>query len=144
MNKQNIFYADDDMDDLDFFKEIVESYGDAFQVYTQDNGVDLLTALQTPPPHPNVIFLDINMPGMNGLEVLRLVRQNEKHKALPVIMFSTSHDDHIIDEARKLGASYYLPKSGDFKKLRQSIEHVLSINWSDFKTNENNFVHQYQ
>lgn len=144
MNKQNIFYADDDVDDLDFFKEIVENFGTDFRVYTKDNGSDMILALETPPPHPSVVFLDINMPGMNGLEVLKSVRQNEQHKGLPIVMFSTSRDEGIIDEARKLGASYYLPKSGDFKKLRQSIEHVLSINWGNFITTEQNFVYQYQ
>lgn len=144
MNKQNIFYADDDVDDLDFFREIVEEIGDDFRVFTKDNGNDLLNALETPPPHPNVVFLDINMPGINGLDILKVVRQNENHKGLPIVMFSTSNDEAVIDRARQLGASYYLPKSGDFKKLKKSLEHVLSIQWNSFIPTEQNFVYQYQ
>lgn len=144
MSMQNIFYADDDVDDLNFFREIVEDIDNGFSVFTNNSGNDLLVALETPPPHPSVIFLDINMPGINGLDVLKAVRQNKNHKGLPVVMFSTSNDEAIIDKARLLGASYYLPKSGDFKKLRKSIEHVLSINWGNFITTEQNFVYQYQ
>ncbi len=141
---QNIFYADDDVDDLNFFREIVEDLDNGFSVFTNVNGNDLLVALDTPPPHPSVIFLDINMPGINGLDVLKVVRQNENHKSLPVVMFSTSNDEAIINKARQLGASYYLPKSGDFNKLKQSLEHVLSIQWSNFIPTEHNFVYQYQ
>ncbi|KGO91975.1 response regulator [Flavobacterium subsaxonicum] len=136
-----IFYADDDQDDLEFFKEIVGEIGEHYNVVTQSNGEELLKAINNPPPHPYVVFLDINMPGITGLEVLKKLRADNQHKELPVVMFSTSKDDDIIEKSRQLGASYYMPKSGMFDQLRQSIAHALSINWRSFSANDKNFVY---
>lgn len=142
-NDLTIFYTDDDQDDLDFFKEIVSEINTSYNVITQNNGLELLHALDNPPPNPYVIFLDINMPGINGLDVLKKVRESAKHKSLPIVMFSTSNDDVIIEKSRSLGASFYMPKSGIFENLKKSIEHALSINWAGFKPNDNNFVYTY-
>ncbi|MFP9114254.1 response regulator [Flavobacterium sp. RHBU_3] len=144
MERLTIFYTDDDLEDLDFFREIVDSLGEQYEVVTQNSGMDLLHALHNPPPHPYLIFLDINMPGMNGLETLKRVRENDTHRLMPIIMISTSNDISIIEKARLFGATYYLPKSGDFDKLKNSIEYVLSVNWGSFITTDKNFVyHNY-
>lgn len=136
-----IFYADDDPDDLEFFKEIVSEIGTHYNVVTQSNGAELLHAIENPPPHPYVVFLDINMPGINGLEVLKKLRSGERHNRLPIVMFSTSNDDEIIERSRELGATYYMPKSSIFDNLKKSIEHALSINWVNFNPNSQNFVY---
>lgn len=141
MKKLIIFYTDDDLEDLDFFREIVDSLGEQYDVVTQNNGEQLLHALENPPPHPYLIFLDINMPGMNGLETLKKVRENDRLKLMPVVMISTSNDTAIIEKARLYGATYYLTKSGDFDKLKNSIKHVLSINWGSFIPTDKNFVY---
>ena len=138
-----IFYTDDDQDDLDFFKEIVSEIDSSYNVITQNNGLELLHALNNPPPTPYLIFLDINMPGINGLDVLKKVRESASHKSLPIVMFSTSNDESIIEKSRKLGATYYMPKSGVFDNLKKSIEHALSINWAGFIPTDKNFLYTY-
>lgn len=143
MNKYTIFYADDDLDDLDFFREIVENLDVDVDLVTQQNGLEVLHALNNPPPNPHLIFLDINMPGMTGFDVLKRVRESEKHKDLPVVMFSTSSDSQTIEKSRELGASFYVPKSSVFEQLKKSIEHALTINWNSFVPNEKNFVYSY-
>lgn len=138
-----IFYTDDDQEDLDFFREIIESI-DAdvdVTVHTQNNGHELLSALDNPPPTPHLVFLDINMPGLTGLEILKHVRNKLNNTTLPIVMFSTSNDSRIIEKSRELGATYYMTKSGVFDQLRQSIEHALKINWNTFIPNEKNFVY---
>lgn len=142
MNSElTIFYTDDDQEDIDFFREIIDIIDTNVKVVTQRNGEELLHALDNPPPTPYLVFLDINMPGMNGLETLRRMRESEKHKDLPVVMFSTSSDDITIQQSKDLGASFYVPKSGAFDKLKKSIEHTLKINWDKFTVETNDFVY---
>lgn len=136
-----IFYTDDDQEDLDFFREIIDIIDADVNVVTQNNGQQLLHALENPPPTPHLIFLDINMPGMNGLEILKKLRSSYQHKNLPVIMFSTSNDEQIIEKSRELGASYYVPKSGIFEHFKKSIEHALAMDWSGFMPTNKNFVY---
>ena len=142
-NECTIFYTDDDQDDLEFFMEIIETLDANINVVTQNSGNQLIHALENPPPHPTIVFLDINMPGMTGLETLKKVRESEKHHNIPVIMLSTSSDEDAIKQSRELGASYYVTKSGIFDHLKKSIEHALQINWGSFIPNEKNFVYTY-
>ncbi|MBN3583609.1 response regulator [Algoriphagus aestuarii] len=140
-DKLTIFYTDDDIDDLEFFKTIVKMITDKYAVVTHMNGKQLLHALDNPPPNPYLLFLDINMPGMNGIEVLQTLRNSEKHASLPIIMFSTTKDETIIEKTRALGANYFVPKAGNFKLLRESIEHTLNINWNSFIADNSNYLY---
>lgn len=141
--KFTIFYTDDDQDDLEFFREIVDIIDDNIEVVTQTNGQQLMHALDNPPPHPYLIYLDLNMPGLNGLEILKRVRSSSSHNKLPVIIFSTSKDEITIERTRQLGASYYLPKTGIFENLKKSIEHTLKMDWAGFIPNKTNFVYNF-
>ncbi|MBB4801552.1 CheY-like chemotaxis protein [Flavobacterium nitrogenifigens] len=82
---------------------------------------------------PDVIFLDLNMPRKNGIECLIEIKENEKLKHLPVIIFSTSLDSEIVNNLYQKGASYYIRKPGEFSKLKTVIEKALTI------ASENNF-----
>lgn len=135
-----IFYTDDDKDDLQFFTEIVDEINVNYNVVTQNNGQQLLDALDNPPPTPYMIFLDINMPGMNGLETLQKIRENNVNT--PIVMFSTSNDDTIIEQSRNLGANFYVTKSSMFDELKKSIERTLAIDWRSFIPTKNNFIIQ--
>jgi len=138
-----IFYTDDDQDDIEFFREIINSFGNGYSLVTQNNGDQLLHSLNNPPPHPHLLFLDINMPGLNGLEVLKKIRESRNPENLPIVMFSTSGDVNTINKSRELGANYYVQKSNVFDQLKKSIEHTLAINWGSFIPTENNFIYNH-
>jgi len=138
-----IFYTDDDQDDIEFFREIINSFGSSYSLVTQNNGDQLLHALNNPPPHPHLLFLDINMPGLNGLEVLKKIRESRNPENLPIVMFSTSGDVNTINKSRELGANYYVQKSNVFDQLKRSIEYTLAINWGSFVPTENNFIYNH-
>ncbi|MDB5296428.1 MAG: hypothetical protein JWO31_2411, partial [Phycisphaerales bacterium] len=59
-----------------------------------------------------LVLLDRNMPGMDGLEVLRRLRADPRHRDLPVVMFSAAGDSWSVAEARRLGATDFLTKGG--------------------------------
>jgi len=135
-----IFYTDDDLDDLDFFTEVVDSIGN-INLVTQNNGKKLLEALHNPPPSPSILFLDLNMPGISGFDVLTEIRNSASWKNLPIIIISTSNDDKIIDKSLNLGANFYITKPNDFVSLKKSIEHSINVNWNSFMPNKDNFVY---
>ena len=136
-----IFYTDDDQDDLDFFAEVVEDMGIKLNLVTQNNGHKLIDALQNPPPNPHIVFLDLNMPGINGFQILQQLRATDKFKNLPIVVFSTSNDDFIIAKSMDLGASFYVNKPSNYAILKQSIQYALNINWNTFVTTRENFLY---
>jgi len=139
-----IFYTDDDNDDLDFFKDVTSAIDDNITVVTHDRGDKLLQALNNQPPSPQIIFLDLNMPGKNGFEVLKDIKNKEEWKDIPVVIFSTSSDEQSISKSRELGASYYLPKQSSFEAFKKSISHTLTINWKTFIPSPTNFIYRTQ
>jgi CheY-like chemotaxis protein len=76
--------------------------------------------------NPDVILLDMRMPGINGLEVLQTLKENQLTKSIPVLVLSNDYDDVIEDSALKAGASEYLVKSQfDPDDLVEKIENYL-------------------
>ena len=109
MTNLTIFYTDDDEDDLSIFADAVESLPEKIQLNTYNGGDKLLTAIYNPPPKPHVIFLDLNMPGKTGFDVLAELRNSDK-KDIPVIIFSTSNEPGIIERCLTLGANLFITK----------------------------------
>ncbi|WP_035694510.1 response regulator [Flavobacterium soli] len=140
-NEFTIFYTDDDAEDLEFFTEVTNAIGDHLNLVTQDNGKKLLHDLENPPPNPHIVFLDLNMPGISGFDVLQQLRSSDDFKNLPIVIFSTSSDERVIAKSRELGASYYVSKPTDFSLLKKTIQHALSINWDTFIPSKENFVY---
>ena len=136
-----IFYADDDFEDLDFFTEVTNIIDREITVVTHDCGDKLIAALRNPPPSPHIIFLDLNMPGRNGFDILEELKTTENLKGIPVVIFSTSNDAVNIARSRSLGANLYLPKLPSYAAFKKSIEDTLKINWDTFKPNASNFLY---
>lgn len=125
-----IFLVDDDADEISFFTFAIQKIGkpDAFRAMT--NGGDLIDYLSKPGNKlPAIIFLDINMPGMSGLDVLKLVRQKYNQFLLPVAIYATAVDQKEVKTAAALGANLFIRKPGDIKALSSIIENALSRNW---------------
>src|ERR1035437_9311690 len=102
----NILLADDDTDDCNFFKKALEELSLSTHLTTVHDGEELMSYLSENSEHlPHVLFLDINMPRKNGLECLAEIKQNEKLKDIPVVMFSTSNSWDKISELFKTGAN---------------------------------------
>lgn len=141
MTNLTIFYTDDDEDDLSIFADAVESLPEKIQLKTYNGGDKLLTAIYNPPPTPHVIFLDLNMPGKNGFDVLTELRNSEK-KDIPVIIFSTSNEPGIIEKCRLLGANLFITKPVLMRDIVKSIEHALQINWKEFVPDTKSFVYK--
>ncbi|MGV9004941.1 response regulator [Flavobacterium sp.] len=112
---------DDDEDDKFFFKEATEAMNTSCECLEASDGVDALKQLRKIEILPNFIFLDVNMPRMDGRECLTELKKDEKLKNIPVIMYSTSFSKESIEEFRILGSSHYLYKPTDMNKLPEQI-----------------------
>jgi len=80
-----------------------------------------------PPPH--VVLLDLYLPKVNGLEVLRRMKADSRTQAIPVVVLTASERDRDIDESRRLGAESYIVKPVDFLSFTQ-VTPQLKLSWS--------------
>jgi CheY-like chemotaxis protein len=126
---KNIFLADDDADDRMFFEDALKKVNIPTQLTLSNNGLQLMSNLQILAVHPppDVIFLDINMPLKNGLDCLKEIRETPKLKEIPVVIFSTSKNDDIVDKTYQQGANYYICKPRSFPLLVKAIETALNL-----------------
>ena len=142
MNDITIFYTDDDEDDLSIFADAVESLEKKIILQTYTGGDKLLKAIYNPPPKPNVVFLDLNMPGKNGFDILTELRNSDIKIDIPIIIFSTSNEPGIIEKCRSLGANYFVTKPVLMSDIVKIINFTLEIDWKNFITTEQNFVYK--
>lgn len=124
MRYKNILQIDDDYDDCDFFLEALEEVSSA--AYTAiHNPVQALQKLVCKEIHPDLIFLDINMPVMNGMELLIEMNKKEVIKNIPVIIFSTSIPSDIENKLQGLGAVGYYIKPNDFGTMKTILRNIV-------------------
>jgi CheY-like chemotaxis protein len=92
---------------------------------TAINGADGFEKLNTDEAPPNVIFLDLNMPVMNGTEFLRKIKAIDKLKNIPIVILSTSSEEWAIKEVQALGVQHFVTKPAKFKDWRDVLEKFI-------------------
>src|SRR5690606_19887435 len=122
MNKKTIFYADDDVDDIFVFKEAAAQLNVAIEAFFL--GESMLDAMYNPPPHPDIVFVDLNMPGKSGFELIREIRSSPFFKDIPVVVLSTGSDQRTINIAKRTGADYFITKPNSVSELRTAVDHA--------------------
>ncbi len=127
-----ILLVDDDADDQLFFKDAMDELSDARQFSIANNGLEALEQMKIPPP-PDLIFLDLNMPVMNGYECLARLKSLEKYKDIPVIIFSTSANEMDIRRSREMGAHLFFTKPANFNVLCSKLEKILDMDFSQLQ-----------
>ena len=109
---------DDDEDDRFFMEQAFKTDSAHTQVYLAADGQQALDWLQSAQPLPDVILLDLNMPGMNGFEVLKHLKQSAFYHPIPVVILTTSDVDSDREQARQLGATEFITKPTTYTGLR--------------------------
>lgn len=121
---RKFFLADDDQDDTELFEEALRNIDKHIEFFTATNGKELIDRLSTAPVHPEIIFLDINMPELDGWESLKTIKMDDRLRAIPVVMYSTSAAKIDGNKAIKAGAVCYLEKPHSFIKLQDFLEKI--------------------
>lgn len=123
-----LLLADNDIDDCNFFREALEELPVPSTLQTVHDGVELMQLLiSTTSDLPDALFLDLNMPLKTGFECLLEIKNHNKLKMLPVIIFSTSFNEDIAYQLYDNGAHHYIRKPGDFVKLKKVIHAAIQL-----------------
>lgn len=123
---KSIFLIDDDEDDVEFFRQALQkvdpaiSYSHAFDA---EEGLELLLEKSR---KPDFIFLDLNMPRLNGKEFLKMVKSDQNLYQIPVIIFTTSGIDSDRQETIRMGAHAYIVKPTSLKELVKEVTAAIS------------------
>ena len=121
---------DDDEDDRDLFRESVNAVDPAIECIVMEDGESAFEYLSSGTTVPDYIFLDLSMPGYNGRKLLYNLRQSDRFKKVPVIIYTTSTNEDESKELHQLGATHFLSKPMDSKEIYYMISHVINEKWS--------------
>lgn len=130
-----IILADDDQDDRDFFKDAISDIeADCFLEFCE-NGFALIDRLNDfDQPVPDIVFLDLNMPMLSGLDTLEKIRKDSKFSRIPIIaIYSTSSDQKDRDRSLLSGADAYITKPSDFGFLKILLRKIFAMDWERFQ-----------
>lgn len=100
----------------------------ANEIVIARNGEEALTTLFSLDPLPSVVLLDLKLPKVDGLEVLRQIRANERTRLLPVVILTSSSEDRDIVESYSLGANSYVRKPVEFDQFTEAVRQ-LGLYW---------------
>lgn len=129
-SNMTILYADDDHDDYDILRDALNQLDPSISCHLATNGIEALKMLNHSSELPDYIFLDINMPLMNGKRCLFELKQNDRFKNIPVIVYSTTIADEERFELYKLGANSVLEKPKNLQELECILANFLSASMS--------------
>lgn len=116
----DIFYVEDDADFAFFMENAVKEVNQDLKLSIVPNGaeaLDKLKKLANDNYTPGLILLDMNLPGLSGLEVLRVIKQTPHLKYIPVLLFTTSDNPRDVKASLEYGANAYLTKPEGYDKL---------------------------
>lgn len=135
MTEKTILLVDDNPDDRELTLLAFEAIGIVNQVKVARDGIEALDYLlnssngEDPQQRlPSLILLDLKLPKVDGLEVLRRLRRHESTKHLPVVVLTTSTEDQDLVESYKLGCNSYIRKPVDFDEF-QEVVRQLGMYW---------------
>lgn len=117
---------DDDTDDLDFFCEAVSTIDEKIICFKSSDSASALKAFQNHDvPLPDLIFLDLNMPLIDGRTFLTELKKLGAYADVPVIIYSTSSSQRDVEETRLLGAADFLTKPCSQENLVNQLQQIL-------------------
>ena len=128
--KKGIMLVDDDPEDREEFSDVYLAQFPGEQLYFAENGenaLHLLDQLHQDGDPLGLIVLDLNMPILNGTQTLRKLKEDDRFKTIPVVIYSTSVNELEKEECLRLGALDYLVKPSTFSDSVEIARKMRSI-----------------
>jgi CheY-like chemotaxis protein len=133
---KRILLVEDDLNDIELSLTALAEYNIVNEVVTARDGVEALDYLyrrgsfsQRPAGNPVVILLDLKMPRMDGVQVLRQLKADAQLRLIPVVILSSSRESQDLEECYRLGTNAYVVKPVRFFKFVEAVKHI-GIFWS--------------
>lgn len=129
INSLSILLVEDDTIEVMKFKRVLKSISESYKIIEATNGEAALEYLTKRESLPDIILLDLNMPKMNGLEFLNILKNDEVLRYIPTIILSTSSNQKDLLEAYKIGIAGYVTKPLKYEDYVEKIKRLLNY-WS--------------
>ncbi len=120
-----LLLIDDDTDDQEIFLSALAFIDNSIRCSLATNGQEGIQQLSAPESMPDLIFLDLNMPVMNGMQFLQELKNSQLTRNIPVIIYSTASDQQTIRQALDLGAFQFYTKPEKFSELVSLLHSLL-------------------
>ena len=128
-NKKTILLVEDDNNDAELVSEILTTYSITHTMARAEDGEDALDYLlyrgryqDREPGNPCVVLLDLKMPKIGGLEVLKEIRSHEQTRCIPVVILTSSRENKDVSAAYELGANSFVVKPVDFHQFAITLK----------------------
>ncbi|WP_434685229.1 response regulator [Pseudanabaena minima] len=129
MTLRPIILVEDNPDDEKLTIRALRRGNVANEILVAHNGEEALTMVLNADPLPSVVLLDLKLPKVDGLEVLRQIRANEHTHLLPVVMLTSSSEERDIIDSYNLGANSYVRKPVEIDKFMEAVRQ-LGLYWA--------------
>jgi CheY-like chemotaxis protein len=128
MKPLNLLIIDDDADDREMFCEAVKEINDQIKCLCASGGSEALELFEKGQLSlPDLIFLDLNMPCVNGKQFLKLIKKKEDLQHIPVAIYTTSKLQEDVIETKRLGAVGFITKPTRLNDLKKEIARILAV-----------------
>jgi two-component system response regulator len=128
MKDKTILLVEDNPDDVKLTLRALKNCNIANEVAIANDGVEALELLSSLNPLPAVILLDLKLPRLSGLEVLKRIRADARLKRLPVLILTSSKEDQDILKSYDNGANSYIRKPVEFEHFTEAVRQ-LGLYW---------------
>ncbi len=125
-----IVVCDDNWAESPLFEFTLHNIGIGYELDWVESGLELLIYLTTAEVLPDILFLDVNMPGKSGIQCLEEIRSNRKWNHIPIIIQSFAGPTRDIEAAFYAGADLFILKSDFSKDFQQTLKTILLRDWT--------------
>jgi PleD family two-component response regulator len=143
---KKVILVDDDQDDCLLFEDAMHDIGMVSKLEVANHGEELFQILSSPYKYsPDIIFLDLNMPKMNGYECISKLRNSVELSKIPIVVFTTINQVEMIDWAYFNGADLFVLKPNSYVRLKETIRYVVNIDFHEesFRDNKQHFIYNF-